>query len=327
VFFLLDSGLLGINLGFSGELWVAGYVYTAFSLVLLILWELEVFDHPLQIILGLALAAGLGYLWGAWPRASGVFLPFFAILPLLMGGRWTKRWRLAATMVFMGTLVLGNIIHDGWAMSLVFALAALPLVFWVGANRTNQFQFQKKTQSRLFHRIEELENRALRDEMTGLLNRKALEKLLQEEDHRNLRYKRGYSIALLDIDQFRSLNGSYGEDVGDELLKGTAELFKHRIRKVDALGRWIGVTFLLLFPETQGSHAKRVLEGLKASFNQKFSQKYRGVSISLSGGVADTSQGKDYKTILLQAQLALHLAKETGGDKVTLSEGIQNQNG
>jgi hypothetical protein len=83
VFFLLDSGLLGINLGFSGELWVAGYVYTAFSLVLLILWELEVFDHPLQIILGLALAAGLGYLWGAWPRASGVFLPFLPSSPCL----------------------------------------------------------------------------------------------------------------------------------------------------------------------------------------------------------------------------------------------------
>jgi diguanylate cyclase (GGDEF)-like protein len=312
---------LGVSLGFQTEFWVEGYVLSAIILLLLILWEMEVLGSLIQLILGIALAASLGYLWGAWPISTGAFVPFFAFLPLLTGGRWTKRWRLAATMMFMGTLVLGNLIHGGWSLPLVFALAALPLVFWVGANRTNQFQYQKKAQTRLVHRIEELENRALRDEMTGLLNRKALEKLLLEEDYRNLRYKRGYSIALMDIDHFRTLNGAYGEETGDALLKETARLFKHRIRKVDSVGRWIGVSFLLLFPETQGSHALRVLEGLKESFNHSFSQKYRGVSISLSGGVADTSQGKDYKTILLQAQLALHLAKETGGDKVTLSEG------
>jgi diguanylate cyclase (GGDEF)-like protein len=195
-------------------------------------------------------------------------------------------------MMFMGTLVLGNLIHGGWSLPLVFALAALPLVFWVGANRTNQFQYQKKAQTRLVHRIEELENRALRDEMTGLLNRKALEKLLLEEDYRNLRYKRGYSIALMDIDHFRTLNGAYGEETGDALLKETARLFKHRIRKVDSVGRWIGVSFLLLFPETQGSHALRVLEGLKESFKSFFLTKVPGSEYQSFGWCGGHKPGK-----------------------------------
>ena len=91
---------------------------------------------------------------------------------------------------------------------------------------------------------------ASQDGLTGLLNRGAIEKALEEESHRSLRHGSPFSVIIFDIDHFKKVNDTYGHNAGDEVLKNVSAAVAGLVRTTDKVGRWGGEEFLVLAPET-----------------------------------------------------------------------------
>jgi diguanylate cyclase (GGDEF)-like protein len=108
------------------------------------------------------------------------------------------------------------------------------------------------------------------DELTGLYNRRYLVARIEEEVERFRRYKDVFSVLVVDLDQFRSVNETYGRSVGDAVLCQAAELLRASVRKSDVLGRWDRDDFMIVATDTpvEGSQifAERLRQKLESCF-------------------------------------------------------------
>jgi diguanylate cyclase (GGDEF)-like protein/putative nucleotidyltransferase with HDIG domain len=105
---------------------------------------------------------------------------------------------------------------------------------------------------------------SLTDALTGVGSRKLLEDKLHEEHDRAIRYKRPFSVAIIDLDHFKMINDSVGHAVGDEAIRKLAECVRQEKRDLDVLARYGGDEFVLLLPETNAEEAGALLERVRA---------------------------------------------------------------
>nr|HPQ65394.1 diguanylate cyclase [bacterium] len=108
------------------------------------------------------------------------------------------------------------------------------------------------------------EERAVRDPLTGLLNRRGLAQVLKSEFSRSSRYSRPFSVAMADIDRFKALNDTFGHLAGDRVLAGVAGILAGKTREQDTVGRYGGEEFLILLPESPLDRAVILLERLRS---------------------------------------------------------------
>lgn len=160
-------------------------------------------------------------------------------------------------------------------------------------------------------RIEEL---AITDTLTGLYNRLKLDELFALHLSVSKRHGSPFSVIMLDIDKFKSVNDIYGHQVGDMVLKEVAALLKSSLRFEDALGRWGGEEFLILLPSTMLNQALVLAELLRGHMQKKLFAEVGTKTISL--GVASFHQGDDAKSIIRRADEALYRAKANGRNRV-----------
>jgi diguanylate cyclase (GGDEF)-like protein len=173
---------------------------------------------------------------------------------------------------------------------------------------------QKKDLEAALERIQTL---ATRDELTGLLNRRAMVELMAREHPRIERGQGPLSIALLDIDWFKRINDTHGHQVGDQVLQRFAELMAKPLRAADALARWGGEEFLLLMPGTQCDDARAVLERLRQRVaDAGFDAIAAGLKVSFSAGVVVCGEGEGLEAAIERADRALYQAKHTGRNRV-----------
>lgn len=160
-------------------------------------------------------------------------------------------------------------------------------------------------------RIEEL---SVTDRLTGLFNRHKLDVSFVDELRRADRYKRPLSIILFDIDHFKSVNDTFGHQVGDDILVTMADIIRRNIRDTDIAGRWGGEEFLLLCPETNKSGVVRLAEKLRTILEAHafpvVGQK------TASFGVVTVEAGGDAHQLLARADQALYKAKESGRNRI-----------
>jgi diguanylate cyclase (GGDEF)-like protein/putative nucleotidyltransferase with HDIG domain len=159
---------------------------------------------------------------------------------------------------------------------------------------------------------------SMTDALTGVGSRRLLEKKLEVECARSKRYKRPFSVAILDLDNFKSINDVFGHAVGDEALKKLAECMKSEKRIPDILARYGGDEFVILMPETKADDALKFLERIRTKVQQIEVQE--NVSTTISCGIA---QGKpDFSDsssdVIRRADLALYEAKSAGRNCVRL---------
>lgn len=160
-------------------------------------------------------------------------------------------------------------------------------------------------------RVEEL---SITDRLTGLYNRLKLDELFAQYLSIAKRHQALFSIILLDIDKFKSVNDTYGHQVGDSLLQEIAKLLKTNVRFEDAVGRWGGEEFLILLPNSNSEDARLLAEKLRGVIEaENFA--YVG-SRTASFGVATYHQNDDEKSMTARADEALYLAKESGRNRV-----------
>ncbi|ANW25967.1 histidine kinase [Vibrio coralliilyticus] len=158
---------------------------------------------------------------------------------------------------------------------------------------------------------------SIKDELTQLYNRRALEELLPKEIARSSRHKQPLSVLLLDIDHFKKVNDTYGHQAGDRVLRTTGKLLILQTRKDDLSFRYGGEEFLVLLPNTDVEKAVIVAEKLREAIKRARMLPTNVDSCTASFGVTQFSGEDDWQTAIERADQALYSAKENGRNQVT----------
>lgn len=152
------------------------------------------------------------------------------------------------------------------------------------------------------------------DALTGLLNRRGMEKRLSELESFLHRNQVPVTLALLDIDHFKQVNDAHGHDVGDAVLRELASELKRVFRTSDYIARWGGEEFLIALTNTHLEAGTAVLERLRTEIAG--SSAFSVPAITLSMGAAQWQAGIDLNTALKQADQALYGAKDQGRNQL-----------
>lgn len=167
------------------------------------------------------------------------------------------------------------------------------------------------------------------DGLTGLYVHRYFQLLLDKEIERSRRYNRPFSLAMMDIDNFKHFNDTYGHQTGDEVLKGVARVLKDKIRSTDIAARYGGEEFVLIFPETDSEQAVTACEKIRKSVEDMQVPHGRDVlSITISLGAATFpvhADGKHY--LIASADKAMYVAKRGGKNRVSVGEKINSMTG
>ena len=166
----------------------------------------------------------------------------------------------------------------------------------------------------LANKNKEYEAMASTDALTGLYNRHKFYELYVSTYKTMMQRGNFASIIILDIDHFKSVNDTYGHNVGDKVLIQVAHLLIRTLREVDIVCRWGGEEFILLLPTASLKNAQKLAEKLRV--NMKTLKIDTVGAISASFGVAQIKEGDDVESIVERADKALYLAKKSGRDCV-----------
>lgn len=172
-----------------------------------------------------------------------------------------------------------------------------------------------------------LEDQANRDSLTGILNRMGFRYVVEnlmntkrEKDHHV------FSLLLIDLDHFKSVNDNYGHTTGDKLLVKFANLLKNNIRSDDILARWGGEEFIVIFNGLTLAEAKIISEKLRKIIeNEDFIFPESTIQITASFGLAEYNQGRSLEYLFNAADKALYYSKKNGRNMVNCyseSDGI-----
>jgi len=184
---------------------------------------------------------------------------------------------------------------------------------YVGRLRTRLADSYRDLQ-RASLRIEEL---AVRDELTGAYNRRFLMDQLAREHSRAERQATAYSVCLIDLDHFKSINDRFGHAAGDAVLRHFAALVPQELRSIDAYGRFGGEEFLVILPDTGREGAAACAERVRArTAAAAFPELPAGQKVTITIGVATHVKGEEVSALLGRADAALYQGKAQGRDKV-----------
>ena len=181
------------------------------------------------------------------------------------------------------------------------------LVLW----RQREIQRTKKIIEMKNLQLEEL---AMTDMLTGLQNRHKLDEALVEQHSIAKRYGASFGVFLLDIDFFKSVNDSYGHEVGDITLKEFANILRQHTRDTDLVGRWGGEEFLVVIPQANKVSLLDMAENIRVSVAQHPFEVAGQLTTSL--GAAVIRPGESVRELISRADAALYKAKELGRNQV-----------
>lgn len=170
----------------------------------------------------------------------------------------------------------------------------------------------------------QLRKLALRDGLTGLLNRRYWEECLEREFARHIRYQSPASLVMFDIDHFKHFNDTYGHQLGDEVIREVSRMTKEFARETDFAGRYGGEEFVVLLPDTPLDGAMQFAERLRGAVERltiEHADEILKVTISL--GVAELSDHMAAHPQLIEAaDKALYQSKEQGRNCITRAEAL-----
>lgn len=176
-----------------------------------------------------------------------------------------------------------------------------------------------QSQSALADANKTLVDWAHKDTLTGLWNRRKAWDLMEYEAERSDRLSRPIGVAMLDLDKFKSVNDTFGHDLGDQVLKQAATVLGKALRKGDILARWGGEEFLAVFPETDLEGTRAAAEKLRLAIQAAPWNLSDRPGMTVSIGVTVKQPETSWDSVLKEADLALYGAKESGRNRVSSS--------
>jgi len=175
------------------------------------------------------------------------------------------------------------------------------------------------------HQVQKLEgemallsDRLHEDQLTHLLNRRGLARAFESEIARADRHGRPMCLAVLDVDDFKSLNDRLGHQAGDLALVHLARIVRRSIRPTDVISRYGGEEFVILLPETPIADAVNVMARVQRELTKRiFLHNHERVLITFSAGVAERAFGESQEDLIARADKALYHAKDAGKNRVS----------
>ncbi|MCL6416289.1 transporter substrate-binding domain-containing protein [Aestuariirhabdus sp. Z084] len=152
------------------------------------------------------------------------------------------------------------------------------------------------------------------DKLTGLANRAKLDDMLKLRHQEFERYQSAFSVVLIDIDKFKSINDTFGHPIGDKVLIQAAHIIRDQSRQVDCAGRWGGEEFLIICFNTDQAGAKTLAENVRCAFES--SDFGIDQAVTISAGVAEIQLNGTPSTLISRADKALYEAKQNGRNRV-----------
>lgn len=171
---------------------------------------------------------------------------------------------------------------------------------------------------RAMRHAQELERQALEDTLTGLHNRRFMDTDLPREFERTRRFGREFTLAIVDVDDFKQVNDRWSHQVGDHVLAEIAGILRNACRGMDGVIRYGGDEFVLYFPEARLATGRNICQRiLKRVRGHNWDILAPGLAVTLTIGLA-SSESVDQASELLQlADAQLRSAKEAGKDRVS----------
>ena len=167
---------------------------------------------------------------------------------------------------------------------------------------------------------EKLKLMATTDALTGIYNRYKMNEEIDFEIKKARRYNKGFALIMFDIDFFKTVNDTYGHDIGDKVLEEIAQIVGSGIRQTDTFARWGGEEFMILARNSDSDTAILLAEKIRKKVeNFLFAD---GIEITISLGIAIYTKNKTKETLLKEADEALYQAKALGRNKTVLFESI-----
>jgi len=173
-------------------------------------------------------------------------------------------------------------------------------------------------------RLEEL---SIRDPLTGLYNRRKFQEFMQNEIIRASRHGRGFSVIMVDLDDFKYINDTFGHPVGDVVLKEIGMLLGVELRRVDVLARLGGDEFAIILPETESARGLQVASKLHQALAEKaFELPVGKIKITASFSmVSFPEDGKTEEQIYAAMDVMLYKAKTQGKNQVMTADSDGNR--
>lgn len=164
----------------------------------------------------------------------------------------------------------------------------------------------------------ELKKLSITDKLTNLYNRRKIEELLEIEINRSERFNHPFGLAIVDIDNFKDVNDTYGHQIGDKILIEISSILKNNLRKTDFVGRFGGEEFVIICPESDLESVSSLMETFRKKIANYDFTKIKNKTASF--GVTISKKGDDIESILQRADIALYQAKNDGRNKVVVKD-------
>lgn len=262
------------------------------------------------------------------PEAAVLFLMVLFVIMGFGGLRLNLQqiifgWAVAA--IGVGVVVVLTPIQQGWphatlAEKMISALAmslALLRVAYLGSYNHGLRMTIHSRSMELDSMLRQIERLATRDELTGALNRRSLQILLEEQLQLAAAGGQGFCVAMLDLDHFKTVNDTHGHLTGDAVLKTFSELASGSTRSNERVGRYGGEEFLAIMNTASLTGATVAMERIRSgAAGHNWSAIAPGLIVTVSIGVALYKPGDRVETLLKRADDALYRAKGRGRNQV-----------
>jgi diguanylate cyclase (GGDEF)-like protein len=234
--------------------------------------------------------------------------PFVMILAHLM--LRTKRVHGAAVseIIFAGLQKSFSIEMMPWGFSFAIICAITGLFI----DRNLRISTQLRESERRYRQL------SITDDLTRLYNSRHFFKQLEAEIERTNRYGHPLSLLIIDLDDFKLYNDTYGHIAGDRVLKNVGEILRKSLRKTDSAYRYGGEEFTVLLPESEGDEALHFADRIRQAFESPASlaQPEESMGVTVSIGVAQYINGEDITAFIKRADKNMYAAKNSGKNRI-----------
>lgn len=247
--------------------------------------------------------------------------PVQKLIQQLPAGKVRQNWLVLRGFTFLFILGYLGYLSVSWNRHANPAELLVPGVFFFGACFvwvTTNLSLQTAIDIR---RITLLEQENITDALTGIHNRRYLERQLAEEIGRAQRYSLALSILVIDMDHFKRVNDTHGHPAGDQVLKTLGALIRETIRTYDIAARYGGEEFLIIAPSTTATDVLTLAERLRERVeSHPFALEKETLALTVSIGVAGLCKETNTVTKFIQvADEALYQAKQQGRNRIVLA--------
>jgi diguanylate cyclase (GGDEF)-like protein len=250
-----------------------------------------------------ALVAVLDYLT-SWADSLAIFY----LLPISLVAWSVGRWQgILVTLVSAGAwLVIGMLDGPGYAH---------PAPYWNSTVKLAFYLIVTLSLSSLRQALDREKQLASTDPLTGIRNGRSFHEVAEGEIERAKRYGRPFTMAYLDLDNFKEVNDRFGHGRGDELLRLVATMVRTHLRKTDCVARLGGDEFAVLLPETGYRPAAAVLRKIHQLLVEKM--RYAGFPVTCSvGAVTFLRPAQSVEALIRRADACMYAAKKNGKNRM-----------